>query len=323
MALMSGLEARELLVCPRCRTKLEWADNSSVCRSPRCPLSGRRFPVRSGLPVIIEFERSIIALDAIADSSSDTRDHSPAPARRQPAAIGRFRLQLKRIWKPANLAARAGVAAILAELAPGSLVLVVGGGTLGNGTESLYEQAETRVLAFDIYASPLVQFLADAHQIPLASASVDAVVIQAVLEHVLDPTLVVAEIHRILKADGLVYAETPFMQQVHAGRYDFTRFSASGHRWLFRRFAELGAGAVAGPGTATLWSVDHLVRALTRSQRAGRMARIPLLWLRRLDRSVDRGAALDAASAVFFLGRRSERELSPRELLSYYPGAQK
>jgi 2-polyprenyl-3-methyl-5-hydroxy-6-metoxy-1,4-benzoquinol methylase len=39
----------------------------------------------------------------------------------------------------------------------------------------------------------------------------DAVVVQAVLEHVLQPDVVVAEIHRVLRPDGLVYAETPFM----------------------------------------------------------------------------------------------------------------
>jgi SAM-dependent methyltransferase len=201
-------------------------------------------------------------------------------------------------------------------------VLVIGGGTVGNGAEALYGRPDVRVLSFDIYPSPLVQFLADAHQIPLPSGSVDAVVVQAVLEHVLDPQRVVAEIHRVLRQDGLVYAETPFMQQVHAGAYDFTRFTASGHRWLFRGFAELGTGAVAGPGTALLWSVDHLVRGLTRSQLAGRLARVPLLWVRLLDRLVDERAGLDAASAVFFLGCRSATEITPGEVVAHYRGAQ-
>src|SRR5207237_664581 len=31
----------------------------------------------------------------------------------------------------------------------------------------------------------------------------------------------------------LVLGDTPFMQQVHEGAYDFTRFALSGHRWLF------------------------------------------------------------------------------------------
>jgi SAM-dependent methyltransferase len=165
--------------------------------------------------------------------------------------------------------------------------------------------------------------VADAHEIPLASASVDAVVVQAVLEHVIDADRVVAEIHRVLRPDGLVYAETPFMQHVHAGAYDFRRFTSSGHRWLFRGFEEIAAGPVAGPGTQLLWSIDHLVRGLTRSQLGGRLARAAFFWLRALDRAVPEPFALDAASACFFLGRRAEDELRPRQLIEYYRGAQR
>jgi ubiquinone/menaquinone biosynthesis C-methylase UbiE len=275
------------------------------------------------LPVVVDFERSVMSEESVSRMRASA-GAGPSIARRGGSSILVRRLStwLKRVWKPVNQAATQGIAAILAELPAGSLVLVVGGGTVGNGTEALYEHDGIRVVAFDIYASPMVHFLADGHEIPLASASVDAVVVQAVLEHVIDPALVVAEIHRVLKADGLVYAETPFMQHVHAGRHDFTRFTASGHRWLFRRFTEISAGAVAGPGTTALWSIDHLARALTRSQQAGRLVRLPLLWLRNLDRIADPRAALDAASAVFFLGRRSDREMSTAELLRYYGGAQ-
>ena len=59
---------------------------------------------------------------------------------------------------------------------------------------------------------------------------IDLVIIQAVLEHVMYPNKVVSEIYRVLKNDGLIYSETPFMQQVHEGPYDFSRFTESGHR---------------------------------------------------------------------------------------------
>ena len=67
------------------------------------------------------------------------------------------------------------------------LVLVVGGSSIGNGTDGLYDSERLRLLAFDIVASEHVQLMADAHQIPLISGCVDAVVVQAVLEHVLNP----------------------------------------------------------------------------------------------------------------------------------------
>jgi hypothetical protein len=51
-----------------------------------------------------------------------------------------------------------------------------------------------RVVGFDVYRSPLSQFIAADHQIPLGSGTVDAVLIQATLEHALDPSQVVTEI---------------------------------------------------------------------------------------------------------------------------------
>jgi hypothetical protein len=133
---------------------------------------------------------------------------------------------------------------------------------------------------------------------------------------------VVAEIHRVLRPGGLVYAETPFMQQVHAGPYDFTRFSDSGHRWLFRWFHQVDRGVVAGPGTAMTWSIDHLARSLFRSRAAGRVFRTAFFWLRFADAMVDRGYAADGASAVYFLGRRADAPITPRAALRGYAGAQ-
>jgi SAM-dependent methyltransferase len=156
----------------------------------------------------------------------------------------------------------------------------------------------------------------------LATGTVDAVIAQAVLEHVLDPPRVVGEIHRILRPGGLVYAETAFMQQVHEGPYDFTRYTESGHRWLFRDFEVVDAGALTGPGTQLVWTADYLLRGLTRSQTAGRVAHRILAPLSYLDRFVPLTHSIDNSPAVYFLGRRSESSLSPREMAAYYQGAQ-
>ena len=120
-----------------------------------------------------------------------------------------------------------------------------------------------------------------------------------------------------------MYAETPFLQHVHAGAHDFTRFTLSGHRFLFRRFDELDAGVVAGPGTQLLWSLDHLARSLTRSQLVGSGGPAADVWLRLLDGVADERFAADAASAVFFLGRRgSGPGIGPAGIVGYYRGAQ-
>jgi SAM-dependent methyltransferase len=200
-------------------------------------------------------------------------------------------------------------------------VLIIGGGSKGEGTDELYADPALQLISFDIYASELTQFVADAHQIPLADATVDAVWIQAVLEHVLDPWRVVGEIRRVLKPGGIVYAETPFLQQVHEGAYDFTRFTESGHRWLFRQFEALDSGVVLGAASQLLWSIEHVVRGTFRSVKAGVAAKMMLFWLRYLDRLIPNAYASDAASAVYFLGRKSESAIGPKDMIAYYKGA--
>jgi SAM-dependent methyltransferase len=305
-------EFAALLVCPRCRSKLQGSPPALWCSSPACALAN--FPAAGRYPALVDFERSILAADEL----------SVRPAGASRLGIERLPRSLRTVWKPRNRIAQANVARLLAELRRDSpIVLVIGGGTIGNGVEALYDDRRVRLLAFDLYPSSVTQFIADAHRIPLADESVDAVVVQAVLEHVLEPKRVVAEIHRVLRSDGLVYAETPFLQQVHAGPYDFTRYTGSGHRYLFRAFEQIAAGPVTGPGTQLVWSIDHLVRGLLRSELAGKLARGLFGWLRVLDRLVGSEFAVDAAGAHFFLGRRAEVELQPREIVRYYRGAQR
>ena len=53
--------------------------------------------------------------------------------------------------------------------------------------------------SLDIYPSPNVNLIADAHYLPFPKESYDIIIIQAVLEHVINPYKVVSEIYRILK----------------------------------------------------------------------------------------------------------------------------
>ena len=53
----------------------------------------------------------------------------------------------------------------------------------------------------------------------------DCVIVQAVLEHVIQPFVCVGEIERVLCDGGYIYCETPGFQQVHGRQYDFHRFT--------------------------------------------------------------------------------------------------
>ncbi|HWC87576.1 MAG TPA: class I SAM-dependent methyltransferase [Solirubrobacteraceae bacterium] len=316
MGLVDLAGIASLLICPRCGERLIF-DEALSCSSPSCMFSApATFSEVGPWPLLLDIERSVVQPEDLAPSSPVAAGETRWPVERVPR-------WLRSLWKPANRVAASNVDTLLSLLpAPTPLVLVIGGGTIGNGTEGLYRDRRVRLVAFDIYGSQFTQFIADAHHVPIASNAVDAVVIQAVLEHVLDPGQVVREIHRVLTPSGLVYAETPFLQQVHAGAWDFSRYTASGHRYLFRAFEEIASGPVAGPGTQLLWTVDHVVRGILRSELAGKMARGICFWLRYLDRLIPPEFAIDSASACFFLGRSSTHEMTPREILAYYRGAQ-
>jgi SAM-dependent methyltransferase len=196
-------------------------------------------------------------------------------------------------------------------------VLILGGGELGEATEAFYRSDEIELLCMDVYASRYTNLVGDGHSLPFEAQSIDGVWVQAVLEHVLEPHKVVSEIHRVLRPLGLVYVETPFMQQVHEGAYDFTRFTRSGHRWLFRHFEEIESGVVAGAGSAALWAIRYLVRAL-----GLRRTHISVLffWVHCLDFFAEKNCKCnaDAACCLYFFGRRSERPMSQKEIVAYY-----
>ena len=203
-------------------------------------------------------------------------------------------------------------------LSPKPRILVIGGGELGSGSGELYESETIELIGLDIYPSPYVNLVCDAHKIPLQSGIFDGVMIQAVLEHVFDPAQVVSEIRRVLKPGGYVYAETPFLQQVHEGAYDFTRFTESGHRYLFRDFEEVNAGVIAGAGTQLLWSIEYFFRGVFRSWAIGKGFKLLFFWVRFFDLWIPDSYNRDSASCVYFTGRNKGPLMTHEELIAFY-----
>jgi SAM-dependent methyltransferase len=304
-----------LLRCPRTGEPLRWTEDGLL--TPKGEASGYRLV--GGVPLLVDFEHSIIS-----EASVSAEGVESGVKRRQRSGL---MAPIKRLLSPPKDSTRDNVGLLRSLLQKrGSrrpLVLVIGGGTVGQGMQPLYDDPDARLILFDIYRSADVHFVADAHSIPLADASMDAVVVQAVLEHVLQPATVVAEIWRVLRDGGLVYAETPFLQHVHEGAYDFTRFTESGHRYLFRRFDLVASGASGGPGMQLMWSIDYFVRSLFRSVGAGKIAKLAFFWLRYLDRFIPPSFASDAASGVYFLGYKSAGDMTPDDAIAFYRGAQR
>ena len=307
----------EMLRCPTCGGTLATEASSLACEGT----CGTRFPVVGGVPVLINEANSIFKIADVTENRS-TYTHPASPLKR---AASRFLPDISLNAVAATNYKRFGK--LLLANSPAPRVLVIGGRVPGAGMDSILSQPLIEFVDTDITFGPRTQLICDAHDLPFASGSFDGIIVQAVLEAVVDPYRCVAEAHRVLKEAGLVYAETPFMQQVHAGRYDFTRFTHLGHRRLFRSFDEIDSGVVCGPAMALSWSVQYLLYSAVTSRRARRAVtlatRLLLFWLKYLDLFLNKKpGALDAASGYYFLGRRSNHVLSDRDLIKQYRGLQ-
>ncbi|MDB5460810.1 MAG: class SAM-dependent methyltransferase [Caulobacteraceae bacterium] len=256
-----------------------------------------------GQPVLIDFSSSVLDRQLFFEGGG-------APPIRRARRLGQLLARLSGVNKSATRFA----GELLRRLPPDGRVLVVGGATVGSGAQALYDAGV--VVGLDIYPSQHTALVADAHAIPFADETFDAVWIQAVLEHVLSPEQVVQEIHRVLKPDGYVFADTPFLQHVHEGAYDFTRFTMNGHRWLFRNFRLLDAGSTGGAGTTLTWALKYFARALTGSNKIGSAVGLAFSWLRLFD-GTSQGHE-DAACGTYFFGRKSTESLSREDLVSFY-----
>lgn len=67
------------------------------------------------------------------------------------------------------------------------LYLVVGGASKGQGIDIIYANSSFEVVGSDVSFGPCTDLICDAHDIPFEDGVFDCVIIQAVLEHVLDP----------------------------------------------------------------------------------------------------------------------------------------
>jgi len=306
-----------LLRCPKTNLPLKLIDSEFLIADTSHQDQQYKYEIIEGKPVLVDFSTSI--LDQTETVTNNASSVVVRPTR------GGIQSIIKRVLTPEKQVTNDNVKYLISLLKDQNSepkVLFIGGGSLGRGMKPFYDDDALKVIGFDIYSSPLVQFIADAHQIPLANESIDCVVIQVVLEHVLDPSQVVSEIYRVLKPNGLIYAETPFLQQVHEGAYDFTRFTESGHRYLFKNFQLISSGATEGPGTQLLWTIDYFSRSLFRSRTMGKIIKLLFFWVQYLDYCIPKKYWIDSGSDVFFLGRKSDKTITPQEMIQHYQGAQ-
>lgn len=299
--------------CPRCSSALRDLDIQPACSNAACEYCRSGFPLVDNQPVLIDFATSIFERRMYGGDNGSVLERDvtrrSVGSRLHQFTFGKNPIAASNCTKFIDL---------LKQDSERPVVLVIGGGTIGSGADELYHDSSIELVGTDVFASPHTVLVADAHKLPFADGVFDGVWVQAVLEHVLEPATAVAEMHRVLRRGGLVYAETPFMQQVHERAYDFSRFTQSGHRWLFRRFSEISAGPIGGAGVALTWSIRYFSRALGAGDKLSRLISLPFFWIRFVDRFTRGRAVADAASGFFFLGRRAEQAIDAHAMPNYY-----
>jgi SAM-dependent methyltransferase len=278
------------LACPKCKEHVS-ADEGFKCRA--CGLS---YTEIDGVPALLRAGHPMLKASQNA--------HGMGPVR----AFLWSKLPEDRLWSDKS---RKAIERALSDGRaddPDRLVV-----NLGAGLERVFREnlaGKRAVARIGLPHAGTVDVFGDVMEFPLVDDSVDLFMSSSVMEHVRDPELGIAEMSRVIKPGGLVYAEIPFIRSFHMAPEDYQRYSISGIKAVFGRhdFEMIEAGVCSGPFTAiALLIADMSMAYLTR-----RIASlfVPIVYMlvhpiKYLDRLVqDRHAAEFQACNFYYLGRK-------------------
>lgn len=298
------------IVCPICRGELTQGDCDLSCIA-----CAETYPIVAGVPILIHDGNSVFRRnDYLATATCP-----PPRGLWRRAASKVLNLAPDRSFCLADFQTPDAVRQILEEI-PNAKILVI-----GCGEDRSPEGSGADVTYTDVAIGSLNQIVCDAHNLPFADQSYDAVLAVAVLEHVIHPMEVVQEIERVLKPAGFVFAAIPFLQAVHMGAYDFTRWTYTGMRAIFAGFSDVRSGIANGTATTLVWSSEYFCTSFFSSSGARSVARCfarcATAWLIFSERYLNKTpGSYDGASSFYFFGRKSQTRLAPREIIALNRG---
>ncbi len=157
---------------------------------------------------------------------------------------------------------------------------------LGCGTVPLfdaYRNLVTDVVCVDwpssLHVCPHIDIHCDLNApLPFRNARFDTVVLSDVLEHVFRPHLLMSEISRILKPNGVVFVNTPFLFGVHEAPQDYFRYTEFALREL-TNFCNLNVEVLTPLGGAPDVIADLVSKHLERIPLVGKMSARLTQWL--------------------------------------------
>lgn len=168
----------------------------------RCETCGQSYPLVRGLPFLFppdELEEHLRA-DAERRREDDWQERVPTG--------GRYH------WDVYD------IPSFLPPAGEGRDVLLLGCGDAGE--RERLEDLGYRVYGFDVRRTGGTDFLADAHVIPMADASVDLVLSMQVLEHLRAPWRAAREIGRVLRPGGAFVGSVAFLKPYHSSYFHMT-----------------------------------------------------------------------------------------------------
>lgn len=313
MKRLSTDELQPLLKCLECTDALTLsAENHLVCQS-----CGHQTTTLNSIPVLMSKSNSLFPQSAYKAETGYGRP----PVKRHT-----FRSKIKNLVPKSsvNLARERMFSKLAKDYGKSDcMILVIGCGNQERQLERHFPDNNTVFVFCDVDKGANADIFCDAHELPFKSGIFEGIISTAVMEHVIRPDQVAAEIHRVLKHDGFIYSEIPFLQSVHEGAYDFTRYTLSGHRRLYEKFEEIDTGMVAGPGTALSWQIIEFAKMLSQNGRISRgltiIARIVFFWIKYSDYIFQHNPkALDAASCTYFYGKRQDHPIDPSDIIARY-----
>lgn len=280
----------DILVCPDCKTPVQRSSPGLGC--PHC---GRAFPVADArLPIMFgsssEFVGSTVAHASWRDSDQPRDISLSYRARRRFPSTTPYDL------------CRDTLHGVVASAGADGWVLNLGSGRM--------PARGPNWINFDIQPHVHCQLVGDAHSLPLADASVAAVLSQNVFEALKNPFLVAEELWRVCRPGALVFVQTAFLLPLlNAGRGDCFRFTESGLSSIFSGWDIVALGPSAGPFKALSRQVERTIDVVLGGGKLSFVFSWAAAWLlqplKRLDPwALRRAQGATAASSYYIVARR-------------------
>ena len=238
-------DALSHLICPVTREPLARSADGQWVTTPR---GDRTYPlVRGSVPVILRNPE--LAAQYAARSEGMSAEYTEQAVAQRHALWPRIKTRLNYDFRSER--SRAAFDRVFA--AANGFHLAIGGGPT---------RAHPTHVNLNIGPFPNVDIVSDAHELPYEDGSVDAIHVEAVLEHLQRPSAAVAEMYRVLRPGGRVFASTPFMQAYHGYPDHYQNYTLTGHTLLFETagFRIEEAGAHVGPTFAIVNLVSTFLR---------------------------------------------------------------